>query len=326
MGRPRIGVSRLKSTNLHRTAPRVSKWRLGILPGLLFWQLVVFALGGWWVSLLFKQGLEIEKLETSLGVSQRDRDSRMMRMRRMLWSEGMSFFILLIGSTGLLSWLYIREIRRSRSVRVFFAALAHELRNPLTSIRLQTELVAEDADSKKKVVYAHLLEDISRLESQLEKSLELARIEGGGPVVALPISLDRLLGHADMLWEGELPDRFRILLEDGEQRVFVDPDLFVFILRNLRENAIRHSQSDAPAMILETTSSASFVKISFYDSGAGYSGDTAELGQLFQKGTKSPGAGVGLYLVKTLMQRMGGRAAFKNGRGFEVELFFRRAP
>ena len=54
---------------------------------------------------------------------------------------------------------------------------------------------------------------------------------------------------------------------------------------------------------------------------------TGRLGRLFGRGPASSGAGVGLYLVRRLMQRMGGRARFDTapGEGFRAELCFRVA-
>jgi signal transduction histidine kinase len=67
--------------------------------------------------------------------------------------------------------------------------------------------------------------------------------------------------------------------------------------------------------------------VSFLDAGEGFGGDPAQLGSLFVRGERSRGAGVGLYLVRSLMERMGGRAEFSSrpGTGFETLLYFQRA-
>ena len=48
------------------------------------------------------------------------------------------------------------------------------------------------------------------------------------------------------------------------------------------------------------------VELQFRDDGRGFEGDPAKLGRLFQRGSASRGTGVGLYLVRVLMERMGG--------------------
>ena len=94
----------------------------------------------------------------------------------------------------LLAWLYWRENRRARGMQAFFAAVTHELRTPLTSIRLQAEAIAE-GDQRVELA-RRLLEDSHRLESQIDKTLELARIEGGGPLAEQAIPLRGWLERA----------------------------------------------------------------------------------------------------------------------------------
>ena len=65
-------------------------------------------------------------------------------------------------------------------MQAFFASVTHELRTPLTSMRLQAEAIAEG--EQRAELARRLLEDSHRLESQIDKTLELARIEGGGPL------------------------------------------------------------------------------------------------------------------------------------------------
>ena len=67
------------------------------------------------------------------------------------------------------------------------------------------------------------------------------------------------------------------------------------------------------------------VVLEYQDNGAGIVGDSLRLGELFARGERSSGAGVGLYLVRRLMQRMGGRARFNTapGEGYRCELWFR---
>ena len=83
-------------------------------------------------------------------------------------------------------------------MQAFFASVTHELRTPLTSIRLQAEAIAEG--EQRAELARRLLEDSHRLESQIDKTLELARIEGGGPLSeqAMPLhalACARARGH-----------------------------------------------------------------------------------------------------------------------------------
>jgi signal transduction histidine kinase len=66
------------------------------------------------------------------------------------------------------------------------------------------------------------------------------------------------------------------------------------------------------------------VLLEYRDDGAGTAVQGRELGRLFGRGAGSGGSGVGLYLVRALMERMGGRADFSSapGAGFRAELRF----
>ena len=95
------------------------------------------------------------------------------------------------GVDGVLFWLYWRDAKRTRSLQAFFASLTHELRTPLTSIRLQAESISDGlADHpEQKDFLQRLLEDSQRLELQVERVLELARVEGGGPIFTQAIQI-----------------------------------------------------------------------------------------------------------------------------------------
>jgi signal transduction histidine kinase len=64
------------------------------------------------------------------------------------------------------------------------------------------------------------------------------------------------------------------------------------------------------------------VDLRYRDDGRGYQGDPSRLGQMFARGVESRGTGVGLYLVRVLMERMGGSVEFANAPegGFVVTL------
>ena len=68
-------------------------------------------------------------------------------------------------------------------------------------------------------------------------------------------------------------------------------------------------------------------RCTYRDDGRGFEGDASKLGRLFLRGGASRGTGVGLYLVRVLMDRMGGDVEFApaQGGGFAVTLRFQRA-
>jgi signal transduction histidine kinase len=250
----------------------------------------------------------------------------------MLYWESGTFFALLLVSSGLLFWLYWRDHIRARGVQAFFASVTHELRTPLTGMRLQAESIADYIESRSLDGGAHLthltqrlLEDSMRLESQVDRTLELARVEGGGPVFAQPLQikpwLDRFLRSRSLDYKGKLE------IESKAEDLWLqaDPAALEVIVKNLLENSVKHSKQDKVQVTISAITHEQGVLVKFQDNGQGYRGNAKSLGKLFQKGPSSQGTGVGLYLVQVLMQKMHGTVRFAPNfsPGFEVQLCFR---
>ncbi len=251
----------------------------------------------------------------------------------MLYWESGTFFTLLLVSSGLLFWLYWRDHLRARGIQAFFASVTHELRTPLTGIRLQAESIADYIENQKlgggdhlTTLSQRLLEDSMRLESQVGRTLELARVEGGGPVFTQPLQikpwLDRFVKTRSQDYKGKLE------IESRAEDLWIeaDPAAVHVIFKNLLENSVRHSKQDKVQVTISAQVGERGVMLQLKDNGQGYRGDVKSLGKLFQKGPSSQGTGVGLYLVQVLMQRMGGGVRFAGnagGSGFEVHLCFK---
>ena len=288
------------------------------------WIVLVMVLGAGWVVLVIHQARQISELQALTGSADNMVAAQWASTRRRIVGESAVFLLLLLAVSALLAWLYWRESRRARAMQAFFAAVTHELRTPLTSMRLQAEAIAE-GDQRAELA-RRLLEDSSRLESQIEKTLELARIEGGGPLVeqSIPLRswLDRTLAgiataHGERL-------EVRVHLDDSLPPILADAAAVQMILRNLVENSVRHARLERVQVRLTARGLGDQVLLEYHDNGAGTAVQGRELGRLFGRGDGSGGSGVGLYLVRALMQRMGGRADFYSapGEGFRAELCF----
>jgi signal transduction histidine kinase len=279
----------------------------------------------WWATVIERQAARIAELEALGGTGHEFTAAQWSRTRLMLIGESSTFLALLLVLTLLLAWLYWREQLRARSMQAFFASVTHELRTPLTSIRLQAEAIAE-GDQRAELA-RRLLEDSHRLESQIEKTLELARIEGGGPLSDQEIPLYTWLERSLPGIAGAHGERLdlRAHVDAGLPPVQADAGALQLILRNLVENSVRHSQLSPVSVRLTAARQGRFVVLEYQDNGQGVAAGTGRLGRLFGRGAASHGAGVGLYLVRRLMQRMHGRARFDTapGEGFRSELWFR---
>jgi signal transduction histidine kinase len=289
------------------------------------WVTLQLVLVIWWAILIQRQAQRIASLETLSGAGHEQIAAQASRTHVMLVGESSTFLALLVVVTLLLAWLYWREHQRARSMQAFFASVTHELRTPLTSIRLQAEAIAEGEHRAQ--LARRLLEDSSRLESQIDKTLELARIEGGGPLSEQLIPLHTWIARSLEGIGAAFGDRLdlRAHVDGSVPAVFADAGALQMILRNLVENSVRHSGATPVSVRLTAAQRGDYVVLEYQDNGNGLPGPSPRLGKLFARGVNSSGAGVGLYLVRRLMQRMGGRARFNTapGEGYRCELSFR---
>ena len=296
---------------------------VAILAGI--WLAIILALGFWWVSVVLRQARRIAELRLATGQSHAQAFAEVELTERMLMWESGTFLVLFLTLSAALFWFYWRDLLRARGTQAFFAALTHELRTPLTSVRLQTEAIAEGEPTPELI--ERLLADTHRLESQIDKTLELARLEGGGKLAERAIRLDpwlqRVMGSI-VASQGE-PVELDVVIEGDLPAIRGDTSAVQMILRNLVENTLRHGDVARPRIeLLARQAQGDVIELRYRDNGRGSSEEPAKLGELFHRGGKSNGAGVGLYLVRVLMDRMGGSVDFAHGEqgGFEARLNF----
>jgi signal transduction histidine kinase len=275
-----------------------------------------------------RQSRRVAIPEQRAGLPEAEALAELARTQRMLQWESGTFLVLLLTLSGALFWYYRRDMQRARGTQAFFAALTHELRTPLTSVRLQTEAIAAGEPTQELI--ERLLADTHRLESQIDKTLELARLEGGGSLAEQAIRLDAwlervLLGIVAQEGEGA---QLRVVVDANLPPVHGDTAALQLILRNLVENSLRHGDRELIHIDVQASAAGNGVALHYRDDGRGFEGEPSSLGRLFLRGGASRGTGVGLYLVRVLMDRMGGNVQFAHaeGGGFVATLRFQRSP
>ncbi|MET0290852.1 MAG: HAMP domain-containing sensor histidine kinase [Steroidobacteraceae bacterium] len=289
------------------------------------WMMLILLLGGWWATIVIRQARRVAELSIAGGRSEQLALKELQETQRMLFWESSTFLLLLLTLSAALFWFYWRDMLRARGTQAFFAALTHELRTPLTSVRLQTEAIAEGEPSSELV--ERLLADTHKLESQIDKTLELARLEGGGSLAQQAIRLDPWLPRVLGTIVGTESENAHLeaTVEPGLPPICGDTAAVQMILRNLVENSVRHGDVAQIGIEVQARRSEGHVEVRYADNGRGHDGDYERLGRLFQRGASSRGTGMGLYLVRELMDRMGGSVKFAAapGGGFEASLRFK---
>jgi signal transduction histidine kinase len=292
------------------------------------WMTTLLVLALWWGTLLRQQGEEIAGLETQLGLPAHKIQTRLDKTVRMIAAESGTFILLILAANGIVLFFFARDTRRSKSLEVFFASITHELKTPLTSIRLQAEALQDIEDNPKHQPFLNrLLEDVGRLEGQVQQTLELARIEGGGELTLQPVRIRNFLSSRILPHYTLNEDRIRIETSVDEAFIQADPSALTVVFRNTFDNAIKYTKFMPTRLRITGRVESGRFTLVFIHENSTFSGSADRLGRLFYRGPESQGAGVGLYLIRTLMEKSGGSAEFTpSGERFETRLSFPLHP
>jgi len=263
-------------------------------------------------------------------------------------------------ATGLLGWtaaalvlvlgggffgLYrvgITQIRLAQQQQDFVAAVSHELKTPLTSIRMYGEMLQSGwvDDDRRKSYYAYIHDESERLSRLIDNVLQLARISRQGMQFDLkPVAVTELV---DMC-RSKLAEsakragfEFAVTVDDAvaSDRVTVDTDCFLQIAINLVDNAIKFARGCDPARIdcrFFRVSDAE-LGMSVRDYGPGIQrSQLKRIFELFYRPNseltrETVGTGIGLAIVSTLARGMGGDVDVANrDPGAEFTVTFRLA-
>jgi signal transduction histidine kinase len=221
-----------------------------------------------------------------------------------------------------------------RARRQLLADVSHELMTPLTAMRGYIEtlsMVELQLDAPTRERYMRIVsEETTRLENIIGDLLDLARLEGGGTSMRRErVAVDALLTRVADRHERELEKRSIVLetrVEPGAEQIIGDPDRLEQALQNLVANALRYTPDEGRISIVAERREPRFV-ITIRDSGPGIPDD--QLGLIFDRFYKgdasrrsAAGSGLGLSIVKAIIERHGGTIAVRNDGGavFEISL------
>jgi signal transduction histidine kinase len=231
-----------------------------------------------------------------------------------------------------------KQIALTRQQQDFVSAVSHELKTPLTSIRMYAEMLREGwaDEGRKRTYFAFICEESERLTRLINNVLQLARLTRNELRVELEPSRVGELTETLRPKIASLTERAGFALEldcadCADLTIRVDEDFLAQILINLTDNAVKFAR-DAErkeVRIACRTPEPGQLQISVRDYGPGVPRDQMKkIFTLFYRSgneltRETVGTGIGLALVRELTLAMGGRVDLVNARpGAEFRLTF----
>ena len=207
----------------------------------------------------------------------------------------------------------------------FVNIVAHELKSPLTVVKSYTSMLYEDFITRgdrlprdiKQEIFETMDHQIDRLVNMVKKQLDTSRIDEGRPLSLelAEIDINNIVDEVVKLQNTSnfyLPDQHIIKkeIEENLPRLICDKEKTTQILYNLVENALKYSPEGGEVEI-KVTVNDKFMHFDISDHGIGMSEEgQKKLFQKFQridtKGHAIRGTGLGLYLIKHLVELQGG--------------------
>ncbi len=204
--------------------------------------------------------------------------------------------------------------------RDLLLAISHELRSPLTRARLNAELVDEGTARDA------LLRDLGEMRDLITDLLESERLAGGHAALHTePVDLNALVRE---VVAQQFADRLPTLaLAPDAPPIALDATRIRLLLRNLLDNALRHSADAARPPVITTAFDANGATLQVRDHGPGV--DEAQLPLLAQafyrpdsaRRRATGGVGLGLYLCRLVAQAHGGTMTLRNAHpGLQIDI------
>jgi signal transduction histidine kinase len=221
--------------------------------------------------------------------------------------------------------------RQDRDRADLVSTVAHELRSPLTSVKgFTATLLAKWQrfnDDQKRIMLETVNADADRVTRLITELLDVSRIDAGRlevrrQVVDLADVARKVI--AGRVAAGDPEDRFRVVVCGMLPEMWLDPDKIDQILANLTENAVRHGAGTV-TITVEPDLHGEGAVVVVRDEGEGIPPEATQ--RIFRRfwrsqGKRRGGTGLGLYIVKGLVEAHGGGIVVRQAPGGGAEFRF----
>jgi signal transduction histidine kinase len=175
-------------------------------------------------------------------------------------------------------------------------------------------------DDQKRLMLETVDADAGRIKRLIAELLDISRIDSGRlEVRRQPVDIAAAVGRHVQVHTtgGQSPDRFFVRIRPGLPALWADPDKIDQVLGNLLENAVRHGEGTVTIEVAPTTAGddgEEGTEVTVSDEGPGIPEESmSRVFTRFWRGSKRGGTGLGLYIVKGIVEAHGGTITV--GRG-----------
>lgn len=209
----------------------------------------------------------------------------------------------------------------------FISTVSHELRTPLTSIRgfSQTMLASWDKldDASKKKFLQIIVEQSNRLINLVENMLSVTKLHNAKDnFIYKEVHIKPIIETTTSIVKNQYKDKtFQISINPQIPPILADKDKFQQIMTNLIENAAKYGDENS-TILINAAYDSDFVNINVINKGIEIK--QADYERIFTKFSridnpltrKVQGSGLGLYITKNLVEKMGGNISVKSENGY----------
>ena len=214
----------------------------------------------------------------------------------------------------------------------FSADLAHELRTPIANMlgEAQVALTRDRTATEYRETIESAVAECERLSRIVDNLLFVARVDAARePIARKQFDARAAVEKIAEFYQTAADDHHVAIMCSGNGQIYADPDLFERAVGNLLDNALRFTAEHGSILVAVSKHDSDF-EVTVHDNGAGISPE--HLPHVFDRfyraesSRSSDGAGLGLALVKSIVELHGGSATIESnmGRGTTVRLIFPR--
>lgn len=311
-------------------------------PFFIFYILVgyIFIQFAWWGYHLIELNEEIYELRIALAEAQitessyQDLADKLNGRRAMVFGEGTVFLILLIIGAYITRRSFLKEVELSNQQKNFLMSVSHELKSPLSAIKLNMQtLKKHDLDTaKSEALLSASLKDADRLVGLVDNIMIATDLESGDfPLKKEKLNFSNLVSTS----VSHISARNSAKIEMNiEQDLFVDGDeqAMISICSNLVENALKYSETDSSVFVALGKQDGK-VCLAVTDQGMGIAADDKQ--RIFEKffrggdeaTREAKGTGLGLFIAQHLTEKQNGSISVRSNdpKGSIFEVRFDRA-